>query len=114
MRDGVLVLSLLLVASVLPATAAPADGKDEVKMPDSARKATARALAWLAGKQNSDGQRNNVLLPALAHASQNSDWCHQAGDTRRYGKLVRAVKSDYPSRGTCSICPTHNRRSVER
>jgi hypothetical protein len=35
--------------------AKPAKKPDEVKMPEAAKKATAKALAWLAARQNSDG-----------------------------------------------------------
>lgn len=37
--------------------------KEEVKMPDSARKATARGLAWLASQQNSDGSWSEARYP---------------------------------------------------
>ncbi len=54
-------LAALLLASPLPA--APAEKKDEVKMPDNARKATGRALAWLAKAQNSDGSWSESRYP---------------------------------------------------
>jgi hypothetical protein len=62
MRLAVLA-TLLLVA---PVTAAPKEkpkDKDEVKMPDNARKATARALAWLAKSQNTDGSWSDSRYP---------------------------------------------------
>lgn len=60
------VAALLLVAA--PALGAPADlpkgkDKDEVKMPDDARKATAKALAWLAKCQNADGSWSDSRYP---------------------------------------------------
>ncbi|MFO0843876.1 MAG: prenyltransferase/squalene oxidase repeat-containing protein [Gemmataceae bacterium] len=51
---------LLLTASVL---AAGPGKKDAVKMPDSARKATSRALAWLAARQNGDGSWSEARYP---------------------------------------------------
>lgn len=55
---------LLLIGLASTLSAAPADrDKDEVKMPDNARKATARALAWLAAKQNSDGSWSDGRYP---------------------------------------------------
>jgi prenyltransferase beta subunit len=56
MRTATALLAALLVA------AGPGK-KDEVKMPDSARKATARALSWLASKQNGDGSWSEARYP---------------------------------------------------
>jgi squalene cyclase len=52
--------SLLLAA---PTADKKPDKKEEVKMSESARKATARALAWLAAKQNSDGSWSEARYP---------------------------------------------------
>ena len=46
-----------------PTAASGAADKDEVKMPDSVRKATARGLAWLAACQNSDGSWSDGRYP---------------------------------------------------
>jgi squalene cyclase len=48
-------LFVLVLAFLLPAQAAEDSRKDDVKMSDATKKATARALEWLAAKQNSDG-----------------------------------------------------------
>jgi prenyltransferase beta subunit len=62
-------LSLIAALAVLQfcaqADAAPQskDKKDEVKMPDNARKSTARGLAWLAKQQNSDGSWSEARYP---------------------------------------------------
>jgi squalene cyclase len=81
---------------VLPLLAAPKD-RDEVKMPDDARKATARALAWLAKQQNSDGSWSEARYPhnpaitafaLLAFLSQG-----HVPDQGLYGKeLARGVR----------------------
>src|SRR5215468_6154049 len=61
-----------LVLLLVPLTAFGADPtepkgkakrKDDVKMPDNAKKATARALAWLAKQQNSDGSWSEARYP---------------------------------------------------
>lgn len=57
-----ILLFLLLPFALLAAPTAP-DKKDEVKMPDNVRKATARGLAWLATKQNSDGSWSEARYP---------------------------------------------------
>jgi hypothetical protein len=54
---------LLLFAPALHAAPTPADKKDDVKMPENARKATAKGLAWLAGKQNADGSWSESRFP---------------------------------------------------
>ena len=54
---------LLLFAPVLLAAPVPADKKEDVKMPDAARKATAKGLAYLAGKQNADGSWSESRFP---------------------------------------------------
>ena len=60
---------VLLLAPLTAAAADPAEPKgkakrkDDVKMPDSAKKATARALAWLAKQQNSDGSWSEARYP---------------------------------------------------
>src|SRR3954447_5266461 len=59
MRRRFVLPVLLLWTSTL--TAGPKE--DEVKMPDDARKATARALAWLASQQNSDGSWSEGRYP---------------------------------------------------
>jgi hypothetical protein len=56
-------LSFLVLALSLAAAPTPGGKKDEVQMPDNARKATARALAWLASKQNSDGSWSEARYP---------------------------------------------------
>jgi len=67
-RKTILALFSLLVPALLVAPAqAPKKGKEkdkyEVKMPDNARKATAKALAWLATKQNNDGSWSESRYP---------------------------------------------------
>src|SRR5262245_42809626 len=56
-------LALLALSASLTAAPMPGAKRDEVQMPDSARKATARALAWLASKQNSDGSWSEARYP---------------------------------------------------
>jgi squalene cyclase len=56
------VIALLWAGSLLAAPDA-SPKKDDVKMPDSARKATARALAWLAARQNGDGSWSEARYP---------------------------------------------------
>src|SRR4051794_10977242 len=53
----------LLLALPVSAAPVPDKDKDEVKMPDAARKATARGLAWLAACQNSDGSWSDGRYP---------------------------------------------------
>jgi squalene cyclase len=57
--------ALLVLLPAAPALSAPKpkDKKDDVKMPDNARKATSRALAWLAKQQNSDGSWSEARYP---------------------------------------------------
>jgi squalene cyclase len=57
----VILAALILAPSAL--SAPTPERKDEVKMPDSARKATARALAWLAKAQSSDGSWGDSRYP---------------------------------------------------
>jgi prenyltransferase beta subunit len=55
---------LVLVGVLLPAAVVfPAPKKDEVAMTRAGRKATARALAWLAAQQNSDGSWSEARYP---------------------------------------------------
>ncbi len=56
---------LLLLFVAVPGDAAPTSDKDrdEVKMPESARKATARGLEWLAKQQASDGSWGESRYP---------------------------------------------------
>jgi hypothetical protein len=57
---------LAFTLAVAPASAADRKGKDapdEVKMNERARKATAKALEWLAGRQNSDGSWSEGRYP---------------------------------------------------
>jgi prenyltransferase beta subunit len=56
------VLAWLVVLFLTPSLPA-AEPKDEVKMPEPTRKATARALAWLASQQNSDGSWSDARYP---------------------------------------------------
>ena len=59
-----LVCGLFLTAHLRPApTPGKKKRKDEVKMPDKVRKATARALGWLAKKQNQDGSWSEARYP---------------------------------------------------
>lgn len=63
-----LLASLLALSAVVTAVSAPSPAdkdkrKDEVPMPDSARKSTARALAWLAKQQNGDGSWGESRYP---------------------------------------------------
>ena len=53
----------LLLALPVSAAPVPDKDKDEVKMPDAARKATARGLAFLAACQNSDGSWSDGRYP---------------------------------------------------
>ena len=53
MRCAIAAAIVLLAGS--PLAAQPAAKNDEVKMDESAKKATARALTWLAARQNPDG-----------------------------------------------------------
>lgn len=58
--------AILLMLAVLLSGNLVAQGpvkKEEVKMPETARKATSRALAWLASKQNSDGSWSEPRYP---------------------------------------------------
>jgi len=63
MRALLTLASLSFLLTVAPAAPTPPGKKDEVKMPDNARKATARALSWLAAKQNSDGSWSDARYP---------------------------------------------------
>lgn len=56
-------MRLVLLVMVALVLAAGPDKKEEVKMPDSVRKATERGLAWLASKQNSDGSWSEARYP---------------------------------------------------
>jgi hypothetical protein len=56
-----LVVAVLVSAS--PAPAADTKDADEVKMNERARKATAKALEWLAARQNSDGSWSEGRYP---------------------------------------------------
>jgi squalene cyclase len=53
----------LAIAALMLLPAAPDEKKDEVKMTDAGRKATARALAWLAKAQNADGSWSDSRYP---------------------------------------------------
>jgi squalene cyclase len=98
MRHTVLA-ALLVLLPAAPALAAPSPKtkKDDVKMPDNARKATSRALAWLAKQQNSDGSWSEARYPhnpaitsfaVLAFLSQG-----HVPDQGTYGKeLARAQR----------------------
>src|SRR5262245_40454677 len=68
MRHTLLAALLVLVPAAPAFCASEKDKekkerKDEVKMPDNARKATARALVWLAKQQNSDGSWSEARYP---------------------------------------------------
>jgi hypothetical protein len=56
-------LLVVLCSTLVWAADGSANRKDEVQMPENARKATARALAWLASKQNSDGSWSESRYP---------------------------------------------------
>jgi prenyltransferase beta subunit len=94
MRHLLVCLSVLFPTAI--ALAAPKDS-DEVKMPDNARKATARALAFLAKEQNADGSWSEARYPhnpaitsfaTLAFLSQG-----HVPDQGKYGKeLARSVR----------------------
>src|SRR6202040_2305177 len=58
-----LLVSVLTTSLLAGSALASPKDKDEVKMPDNARKATDRALAWLATKQNSDGSWSDSRYP---------------------------------------------------
>src|SRR5690349_7429983 len=53
----------LLVLVTASGDGAPVSDKDEVKMPEAARKATARGLEWLARQQASDGSWGESRYP---------------------------------------------------
>lgn len=66
MRLFALSLLVCLISCLAPISAAGKSDKtapDEVKMNEHARKATARALEWLASKQNSDGSWSEGRYP---------------------------------------------------
>jgi prenyltransferase beta subunit len=61
-----LLVALAALTLIVPASADDKKGKsapDEVKMNERARKATAKALEWLASKQNSDGSWSEGRYP---------------------------------------------------
>jgi prenyltransferase beta subunit len=60
---AVLALLILCVTPAFPDDKKDKIAPDEVKMNDRARKATARALEWLASKQNSDGSWSEGRYP---------------------------------------------------
>ena len=61
---AVAVLScLVLTTFLLAAGKTRSKDADEVKVPDNARQATARALAWLAKQQNSDRSWSEARYP---------------------------------------------------
>ncbi len=68
MRSAHSILLALIAASVFTVPASASDKKDktdpdEVKMNEQARRATAKALEWLASKQNSDGSWSEGRYP---------------------------------------------------
>jgi squalene cyclase len=66
MRSAIILVILASLTSIGLVAARPPvkdKDKDKVKMPEKARKATARGLAWLATKQNTDGSWSDSRYP---------------------------------------------------
>jgi squalene cyclase len=57
------VLAVLLIGLAAGVKPAPVQGADEVQMDAATKKATAKALQWLAEKQNSDGSWGEARYP---------------------------------------------------